>query len=752
MKLSLFLILFTTSSALLAKTFTYQGQLLEKGTQLPLKEASIFLLPQKLKVQTDEKGYFKFNDLNEGEYQLIINLSGYKKLEKQILIFETNGNIALQNQLYLEKETYLAFETTVVGKKQKRDQTQKTLTQEQFLSMPGSGGDPVKAVQNLPGVNRVQGFSSQVVIQGGEPKDTAYNIDGHEIPIVFHFGGLTSVVMPEALEQVDYFSAGYGAEYSRATGGIIGLKTKKPDAGERQKKSFFFADNLKIGGLFEKNLDANSSFLISGRASYVGLFLKEIAKDNEDFNLTVAPEFYDITSVYHQKLNETDDFNLIALASRDTLAFVLKEPLKTDPAFRGRFYNETQFYRLIPSWSRKLDSDRNLKVSAGIGQNQLLVDLGEQYFNLQSDVLSLRGEYEQRFSPTWINQWGVDNLYGNAKVKIKIVQPRSEGGVSNPFSTSEIKERNVSGKLTNIGLFNRHELSFSDWTLIPGARVDRFKNSNETYLSPRFAIKNQYHPDLLLKAASGVYYQPPEPQEQDEVFGNPDIKSPRAIHFSAGFEKDFREGSLEGITWQMQFFDKWLDHLVVQSSERVSKNGVLVDQNYNNKGGGRAYGIENQWRWSNLVWDIWLSYTWSESFRWNELVPKYKHEYDQTHNLNLVGSKKLNNNWKVSSRFRYVTGNPFTPVTSSTFDSDNDVYVPGRGNLYSERYRNFYQLDLRIDKKWILDQEIWTLYLDIQNVLNTKNPESIEYSYNYKDKEFVSGLPFLPAFGIKGEF
>ena len=329
MKLSFFLILLTASSAILAKTFTYQGRLLEKGTQLPLKEVSVFLLPQKLKVQTDDKGHFQFSELNEGEYQLIVNLSGYKKLEKQILIFETSGNDSLQSQFYLEKETYLAFETTVVGQKQKRDQTQKTLTQEQFLSMPGSGGDPVKAVQNLPGVNRVQGFSSQVVIQGGEPKDTAYNIDGHEIPIVFHFGGLTSVVMPEALEQVDYLSAGYGSEYSRATGGIIGLKTKKPDAGERQKKSFFFADNLKIGGLFEKNLDDNSSFLISGRASYVGLFLKEIAKDNEDFNLTVAPEFYDLTSVYHQKLNATDDFNFIALASRDTLAFVLKEPLKS---------------------------------------------------------------------------------------------------------------------------------------------------------------------------------------------------------------------------------------------------------------------------------------------------------------------------------------------------------------------------------------------------------------------------------------
>lgn len=732
----------------IAVNTTFKGRLLEKGSQLPLKEANVFLLPLKLKAQTDNSGDFVFESIPEGTYQLIINLSGYKKFEKEIQLDSETKKL----KYYVEKESYMSFETTVVGQKQKRDQTQKTLTQEQFLGMPGSGGDPVKAVQNLPGVNRVQGFSSQVVIQGGEPKETAYNIDGHDIPIVFHFGGLSSVVMPEALEQVDYLSAGYGSDYSRANGGIIGLKTKIPNSGDRDKKSFFFADNLKIGGLYESTIDKESSYLISGRASYVGLFLQQVAKDNEDFNLTVAPEFYDVTGIYHKKLNDRDDFNLVSLASRDTLSFVLKQPLKTDPSFRGRFYNETQFYRFIPSWSRKIDSDKSIKLSTGIGQNQILVDLGQQYFNLLSNTLTFRGEFEQRYTSDWNSQIGIDNQYGTAKVKIKIVQPRSEGGVSNPFSTSEVKERDVSGKISNIGLYNRHEITSGAWTYIPGIRLDKYTLTKETFLSPRMALKWNLGDGLLLKSASGLYYQPPQAQEQDEVYGNPDIKSPRAVHVTFGFEKDFRQGSNDGYTWQTQAFDKWLDKLVDQSSAQVLRDGVLVDENYTNDGGGRSYGIENQLKWTDPYWDVWVSYTWSESFRWNKNIPKYKHAYDQTHNLNVLASKKLENNWKVASRFRYVTGNPVTPVVASIFDTDNDVYIPTRGGLYSERYKDFYQLDLRIDKKWISNEEIWTLYLDIQNVLNTKNPESIEYSYNYSQKEYVSGLPFLPAFGVKGEF
>ena len=151
-------------------------------------------------------------------------------------------------------------------------------------------------------------------------------------------------------------------------------------------------------------------------------------------------------------------------------------------------------------------------------------------------------------------------------------------------------------------------------------------------------------------------------------------------------------------------------------------------------------------------WVSWFSYTLSESKRWDDFRDPYRFEYDQTHNANLVVGRDLSSNWRISGRYRFVTGNPYTPVDSAVFDSDNDVYIPQRGALFSKRVSDFHQLDLRIDKKWILDEEIWSVYLDIQNLLNRQNTEQIQFSYDYATTQEVMGLPILPALGVKGEF
>ena len=65
---------------------------------------------------------------------------------------------------------------------------------------------------------------------------------------------------------------------------------------------------------------------------------------------------------------------------------------------------------------------------------------------------------------------------------------------------------------------------------------------------------------------------------------------------------------------------------------------------------------------------------------------------------------------------------------------------------------NFWELDVRLDKKWIYNNWILTGYLDIENVTNHKNVEEINYSYNYQQQARVTGLPILPTIGIKGEY
>jgi len=759
---AVFLLALACSMSAIANQF--QGRLLERGTKNPIEQANIYLLPFKLKTVSDKKGVFQFENIPEispdleGELKLVVNMTNYLRLEKNLRADFFSSGVSDNSDFvfYLERESYNgSFETTILGQKSKKDASAKVLTQKEFLTVPGANGDPVKAVQNFPGVNRVNGLSSQVVIQGSAPEDTTYAIEGHKVPIIFHFGGLSSVVMPESVESVDYLSAGFGPEFSRVVGGIISLKTKTPDPGPRDSRGFYFIDNLKSGIQWEGRTPQGDGFLIAGRYSYVGLFLRQILKDQSDFNLTVAPEFADLTVLYSRKLNETDELKLTNVASRDIMEFLLKQPANSDPSVRGTFTNETSFVRFIPQWKRSWGDGSSLSLSAGLGQDKILIDIGQRYFRLNSYVGTLRGEWEKSFSSTWKSFVGVDNEYGRYQVALKLPNFRNEGGVRAPTSSNDTKEDAASGMTVNAGVYWKNELKNSEdssWIWIPSLRADRLRQTHESLLSPRLTAKWLIDESFKWRYSIGQYYQRPSEQQGDSQFGNPQIKSGRARHWFAGFEKDFRGNSLMGWSLSSGYFRRDFDNLVVSSSAMMDREGVLVPENYNNTGKGLAHGVEFLLKGDFNPISGWLSYTLSRSTRQDPSHSEYVYPYDQTHNINLVVSYDFPRDYKLSGRYRFVTGNPLTPITGATFDADNDVYVPQRGDFYSQRLSAFQQLDLRLDKKFIADLDLYTVYIDIQNVLNSKNTESVNYSYDYSQRQDITGLPLLASFGFKGEF
>ncbi len=286
------------------------GRVFEKGTRRALSEVNVYVLPHKLKTQTDSEGRFVL-ELPEGEFQWTVNLTGYQKLDRA----DRAEGETLTRSLYLERESYQVFETTIVGKEKKRDDQSRTLKREQFTQLPGSGGDPVKAVQNLPGVNRTSFGSAQVVIQGASPQDTRYTIDGIEVPLIFHFGGVSSVTFPESLDRVDTLSAGYGPEFGRANGGLVGLWSKVTE--HDRLHGLAFVDTYNSGLLLEGPVGEEGSFLASVRQSYIGAVLKAALKNEDDFALTVAPSYNDLTLLYERPLNPKTRMRLLSIASSD---------------------------------------------------------------------------------------------------------------------------------------------------------------------------------------------------------------------------------------------------------------------------------------------------------------------------------------------------------------------------------------------------------------------------------------------------
>jgi hypothetical protein len=718
-------------------TGTVQGVLLEKGTRKPLKDVSVFILPHKLKAVTSAKGEYLFENVPVGECTLIINLTGYEK-------YEQNQKCELSNKetIYLEKKFYTSFETTVTAKVNKRDDQAQSLTQEEFLKAPGSfGGDPVRAAQNLPGV-AASGASAQIIVQGASPDDTGYVINGHRVPLVFHFGGLSSVIIPEAVERVDLLPSGYGPEYSRAIGGIIGLTTKAPK--DDRIHGMAYIDLLNAGGLIEGPIDEKSSFLVGGRYSYIGQVLQKVAEENEDFELTAAPTYYDFTSIYRRQLNDNNEFKTTFIASKDELELILNKPANNDPSLRGGFYNRTEFFRLIPQLTTQLNAKNRMDNSVAIGRDNLLVNISGRYLDVNSLVISQRSELVTEWKPTYKTYIGLDNQWSDSTVGVNLPTRYSVGGISTPFGVGEERKFVSEGSETLLGAYLRQEIKTSEdskWTYLPNLRLDHFTINQDTQVQPRFQIRYQWDPSLLLRGSIGKYVQEPQPQESARNYGNPNVSSPYAIHYTTGFTKDFREGSTQGLELTNNYFYKELKDLIYPD----------VQTRYENSGTGTIIGGEVQAKYRKNEWSSQIVYTYLKSRRHVPGFGTQPSDFDQTHNLNLIGAYNLQR-WTFSGRFRFVTGLPYTPVNGGTYDSDNDVYIPNAGTIYSQRFDAFKQLDIRIDRKYIFKTWILTAYVDIQNITNSKNSQNIEYSYDYTQKKKVRGLPILPTFGIKGEF
>jgi len=242
-------------------SFQIEGKLVIKGSSDPLPEANVFLLPDKLKVTSDSKGKFRFEGIESSEVTVVVNTPGYQKLEEKLTL---EGD--LEKTFRLEPEPTLDYETTIQSSED-RDQVKRTLSKKSAALQPGAGSDPIRAVQNLPGVNRSQGFTSQVIIQGSAPEDTRYTIDGHEIPLIFHFGGLSSVFNPDLTESFDYLSAGYQSNYGRAMGGVLNLNTR--DVKNKRLKGSAFIDTFNSGATLETPVGEKGQLAVGGRISYV---------------------------------------------------------------------------------------------------------------------------------------------------------------------------------------------------------------------------------------------------------------------------------------------------------------------------------------------------------------------------------------------------------------------------------------------------------------------------------------------------
>jgi len=224
------------------------------------------------------------------------------------------------------------------------------------------------------------------------------------------------------------------------------------------------------------------------------------------------------------------------------------------------------------------------------------------------------------------------------------------------------------------------------------------------------------------------------------VLGNPHLGPARAQHYSLGVEQEVGER----VKVTVEGFYKRLQHVIV--------NSAVPGENLNNDGIGRIYGGEASAKLRPTVKSSgFLSYTLSRSERNDHGDGWRLFNWDQTHILTVAGAYRVARSWDLSATFRYVTGNPTTPVVGGVYDARRDLYTPVYGGVNSARSAAFSRLDLRVEKSWQVRSGSIAAYLDVQNALNRKNEEGRAYNFDYSQVGVVSGLPLIPSVGVRGE-
>ncbi len=695
---------------------------------------------ESLTLTTNQDGKLEITDLYPQKYRLEFVLAGYKALS----IEEDLEPGEIREVLYRLEAEESMYESVIRSRKPPREVTRREITRREITRIPGTGGDALRSVQNLPGMARAPFISGALIVRGSSPGDSKYLFDGMPIPMLYHFGGLTSIINSDLLESIDFFPGNFSVKYGGATGGVVEVYPRAPN--KDRLHAYIDADIWDAGVLLEGPVGRKWSVAASARRSYIDTILNGLMPDNDGFSFTVAPRYYDYQLIADYHPSKKNNLRLFFFGSDDKLVFVMGKDVVGTPVLSGGAKMRMLFHQAQVRWMHDFGGGITNILSIATGFQRTDMGMGSMFTGKADAVpVFLRNELAYDENRNIAFRIGLDSDLWWSKWKVRA--PSSGGGLEgqpmDPLTANtEIFE--TSGKTVTVRPAVYSELEIrpvEKWKLIGGFRLDYFPLVEKIGLDPRFVTKYKLFKKTELKAGIGMFHQSPGDIQSDKDFGNPDLALINAVHYTVGVDQDL----YKELTLGIEGFFKRMRNLISSDPETI----------YNNEGSGKVWGLEFLLKHAdNGRFFGWISYTIMRSERIDHPGDKKRlFDFDQTHILTVLANLVLGRGWEAGFRFRLVSGNPDTPVLGSVFDADSDIYWPIYGDSNSTRLPAFHQLDIRVDKKWTFKRNIkMNVYLDVSNLYNRKNPEGYSYNYDYTEKQYFNGLPVMPSIGLKLEY
>jgi hypothetical protein len=286
------LIVFSVSSSLRAQDITafqiIRGVVIEKDTRQPLPGVAVIVdgFQPALATATDIEGKFRIQ-VPVGRRNLRFRFIGFEERVVSNIVLNTAKEVVLEIELLPQAVT---TEEIVVSASKSKEKplnemsavSARTFNIEEAQRYASSVNDPGRMAAGFAGVSAPKDNNNDIVVRGNSPVGVLWRLEGIDIPNPNHFarkgstGGGISILSATLLENGDFSTGAFAAEYGNAFAAVFDLRFRKGNNEKREytARAGLLGLDIAAEGPFKKGSNGGASYLVNYRYSTLGLLNK----------------------------------------------------------------------------------------------------------------------------------------------------------------------------------------------------------------------------------------------------------------------------------------------------------------------------------------------------------------------------------------------------------------------------------------------------------------------------------------------
>lgn len=603
------------------------------------------------------------------------------------------------------------IEVSVVGAR--KTISTRTVSDAETQIIPGAEGDPIRALQALPGPVPILMSGPFIGIRGAPPGLVGSSFDDIELPYLFHLARGAAVVHPWLVDSASVYAAGRPGNLGRSIGGQVEATSAAPSGRARASGRLRLTEAAL--GAEVPFAEGRGSVLMAGRYSYTAPLVSMIAPD-------FALDYWDYQGRVRYALNPTDTLELISLGAHDMSG------RRTTGGDLEEIFDAT-FHRAALRFSRQETSGYAMRFGITYGHDEW--DANQSQLRPWSDILRAQASWKVPIDAHHHISLGADTGLRSqhdaffsaegATTSFRRIDSDSAAWVTWSYRASQGVELDLG---VRADWFSSGDSPLADKAFFASAGPHLLFS----YELSRFA---RLHTSLAYGGARPSPGQRP-PSRTYSVAGGlaQGLLSDVGVEFN--WPRVFR---VDVSVYQNAFFNtadvNTLLNLVDQDPTIFSAPGLV-------RGQGQSYGFEVSVRRTFAGrFNCFVSYSLGRSWRSVGRV-QGPSEFDRRHVFDASLGYDLGRGWLISARGSYLSGYPARTSTVALADD------PPRTTPY-------YQIDAQIARRFRFDDHR-SLGITIGILNATLNEETNDMFCNGNTcKESRVGPATIPTIGIDGE-